>query len=185
MTLSEKPPPIVVIFSIAPRWQTAPVGELPGPKPAGCVRIVAWNVRQGFDGLKFDRLLELEPDVAVVPESCTPARLAGKRSGWTSHEWIGKDHKPTKGLGVLSFGGTQLIPARCDTRLERFLPVHVSGPADFAVIATWSRSKHPGVDAEKPKPRSQIEQLPEVYADLFEGPVVGVLSTTPSSRRGS
>lgn len=149
------------------------MSALPDPKADGAVRIVSWNVREGFDGPKFDRLLELQPDVAVVPESCTPVRLAKKRSGWSSHLWIGKEHKPTKGLGVLAFGDWSLESLEVDERLERFLPVRVDGPAGFTLLASWCRSKHPGIDVDRPKPLSQLEQLPEVYGHLLAaGPTV-------------
>ncbi len=146
--------------------------DAPAPKADNCVRIVIWNCRSGFDGPKFDRLVALEPDVAVVPESCTPERLARKRSGWTSAQWLGHASRPTKGLSVLSFGDWTLTPLPAEPQLERFLPVRVRGSVTFDLIGTWCRSKHPGLDAERKRPRSQLEQLPEAFADLWQGDVV-------------
>jgi hypothetical protein len=69
------------------------------------VRIVCWNQRGGTDA-KWDRLLDLRPDVAVLPESArAPRRLAASLlddpPDW---HWVGTN--PAKGLAVAMFAGT-------------------------------------------------------------------------------
>ena len=77
--------------------------------------------------LKFDRLLSLRPDVAVVQE-CADPDAAGK--GWrpdcTSHDWIG--FNPDKGLGIFTFGDLALTrhPGYSEA-YALYLPVTVSG----------------------------------------------------------
>ena len=62
--------------------------------------------------LKFDRLLSLRPDVAVVQECADPDGAKGWRPDCAAYDWIG--FNPDKGLGIFTFGGltlTQEAPA--------------------------------------------------------------------------
>ena len=56
--------------------------------------------------LKFDRLLSLRPDVAVVQECADPDGANGWRPDCAAYDWIG--FNPDKGLGIFTFGDLTL-----------------------------------------------------------------------------
>lgn len=67
------------------------------------VRVVCWNMRGATDA-KWDHLLSLRPDIAVLPETARePRRLAGSLlEPATEWHWVGAN--PVKGLAVATFG---------------------------------------------------------------------------------
>lgn len=100
-------------------------------------RIVSWNCAQAAHQ-KLDALMSLKPDVAILPECAMPDVLRSKCSlQCESFEWVGRNRH--KGLAVLSFGDYRL--ARATNWNESFsylLPVHVSGPVEINLLATWA-----------------------------------------------
>jgi hypothetical protein len=53
------------------------------------MRLITWNCNQAFRR-KQQELLNLEPDIAVVPECENPAEK-GDWSAWTDWRWTGDD----------------------------------------------------------------------------------------------
>ena len=110
---------------------------------------------------KLHALVALRPDVAVVAE-CANSAVPGSLFGAApSRCWIG-DSKH-KGLAVIGFGGYAVSLASDTYRPEfkYFLPVHVSGPSCFNLLAVWSFNyRRPGGgrtsrgDAEPPMART-------------------------------
>ncbi len=101
------------------------------------LRIVSWNCNMGLHR-KFDRLLALQPDIAVIQECASPQRDASR--GWQppcrDRDWIG--FNADKGLGIFTFGDLQL--RRADTFAEAFalaLPVEVVGPCRLNLLGIW------------------------------------------------
>jgi exodeoxyribonuclease III len=101
------------------------------------LRLVSWNCNMALR-LKFDRLLSLRPDVAVVQE-CADPDAAGK--GWrpdcAGYDWIG--FNPDKGLGIFTFG--DLVLTRHPGYSEAYalyLPVTVSGGCHFNLLGLWA-----------------------------------------------
>jgi len=93
---------------------------------------------------KFERLLQLRPDIAVVPECADPNVLARKAPGFapTTQTWIGDN--PNKGLGVFTFGSYcgSLAPIyRPD--FPYLAPVNISGPVQLNLIAVWACHNRP------------------------------------------
>lgn len=87
--------------------------------------------------LKFDRLLSLRPDVAVVQECADPDGLKGWRPDCAAYNWIG--FNPDKGLGIFTFGDLTL--ARHPSYTEGhalYLPVTVSDRHHFNLLGVWS-----------------------------------------------
>ena len=72
------------------------------------LRIVSWNCNMALR-LKFDRLLSLRPDVAVIQECADPDGAKGWRPDCAAYDWIG--FNPDKGLGIFTFGGLTLTLA--------------------------------------------------------------------------
>jgi hypothetical protein len=105
------------------------------------MRLVVWNCNMALDR-KLPRLLQLEPDVAVVPE-CGDLALdrmqAVKRSAsWSC--WRGEN--PNKGLAVLAFGGIRgetLRPVGSEHRY--FIPIRFAAPLDLTLVAVWTQSR--------------------------------------------
>jgi len=59
------------------------------------MRLVAWNCNMALDR-KVDRLLALNPDIAVISECAEPARLRARGADWIEGEpvWVGRNlHK--------------------------------------------------------------------------------------------
>ncbi len=69
------------------------------------MRLVAWNCNMALHR-KFDALLALRPDIAIISECAEPSRLRRQsRLDWIENDpiWIGS--KATKGLAVFAFNG--------------------------------------------------------------------------------
>ena len=89
------------------------------------MRIVIWNCNMAFHR-KIDRILELKPDLAVIPECADPLVVARHYGSvpWASSDWIGQSHR--KGLGAFSFGRYRVVRAAgFDAANELFLPLSV------------------------------------------------------------
>jgi exodeoxyribonuclease III len=102
------------------------------------LRIVVWNCAGGLHR-KYERLLALEPSLAIVPECAEPDVLRRKAPGFAfdDAEWTGE--QPNKGLGVFAFGGLSM--RRHHTWEKRFhivLPVEVRGSATLNLLAIWA-----------------------------------------------
>lgn len=89
-------------------------------------------------------LLALKPDLAIISECATPSRLADAGfAGASEILWTGDS--PTKGLAVLAFGQTKLCAnSDHDPRLRHILPIEVSGPLRFNLLATWAQNASGG-----------------------------------------
>ena len=99
------------------------------------MRIVTWNCNSSLHK-KLDKLIELNPDVAVVQE-CEEA-LNGLPEG-VSYQWVG--HNPRKGLGVLSFVGDIELDRVFDNAWTYFLPVNANG---YNLLAVWAFNHRTG-----------------------------------------
>ena len=110
------------------------------------MRLVAWNCNMALHR-KFDALLALRPDVAVISECAEPSILATRSPvEWieAAPVWIGRS--ATKGLGVFAFNGYRLQLAETYSPRHRFIaPVHVSGPVTFNLLAVWAQNASGGI----------------------------------------
>jgi exodeoxyribonuclease III len=96
---------------------------------------------------KFDRLLRLRPDVAIICECAEPQRLtAFGRFGSVSGDpvWIGDNRN--KGLAVFTFNGyaARLADPFYPT-LRHVAPIHITGPAHYNLLAVWAQNGSGGV----------------------------------------
>lgn len=102
------------------------------------MRIVTWNCHMAFHR-KYEQLLALRPDVAVIPE-CGSIDVLRKRAPDfqpTSAIWIGDSER--KGLGVFTFGSyraeqSNLYRDNC----PYIVPVKIDGPVEFNLLAVWA-----------------------------------------------
>ena len=102
------------------------------------MRIVSWNCAQKLDA-KYEALLALKPDIAIIPECAEPDILMKKAPGfrYSDCEWQG-DLKD-KGLGVFAFNGHSLRRHQSwDRDFHIFLPIEVRGPITINLLALWA-----------------------------------------------
>lgn len=102
------------------------------------MRIVVWNCAMGLHR-KWDRLVALQPDVAIVAECAQPEIMWRNRRhrADSSTAWIGD--KPHKGLAVFAFGGRRLeTDSSVDARFKYYLPVRITGETEFSLLAVWA-----------------------------------------------
>ena len=87
---------------------------------------------------KFDRLLALRPDVAVVQECASPVRDAAR--GWrppcTDYDWIG--FNPDKGVGMFTFGNLRISRHRAySDAFSLYLPAQIYGRCRLNLLGVW------------------------------------------------
>ncbi len=97
------------------------------------LRIVTWNCNMALQR-KFEALLALRPDVAVVQECAAPGR--GWRPDCRDADWIGFNAQ--KGLGVFTFGELRLRRhASCSEAFSLYLPVELHGACRLNLLGVW------------------------------------------------
>ncbi|MDE0256648.1 MAG: hypothetical protein OYG32_17785 [Rhodospirillaceae bacterium] len=103
------------------------------------MRIVAWNCAKAFHN-KIDRLLTLQPDVAVISECAAPEVLDRKcRLPEFSAPPIWHGDHPNWGVGVFFFNGwAGRRHQQFDHNLKLLLPVEVTKPRCFNLLAVWA-----------------------------------------------
>lgn len=110
------------------------------------MRLVAWNCNMALHR-KFDALLRLNPDVAVISECAQPEQLRARGldlDGVSGPVWIGENRH--KGLAVFGFNGYSVYPAEeIGWRLRHIVPVHVDGPLRFNLLAVWAFNMQGGI----------------------------------------
>jgi exodeoxyribonuclease-3 len=95
---------------------------------------------------KFEALLKIRPDVAVVSECARPERfLARAKLNMLPHDpvWIGQN--PNKGLAVFAFNHYRARLSKPYYRTLRYIaPVHITGPLSFNLLAVWAQNASAG-----------------------------------------
>ncbi len=91
---------------------------------------------------KWSFLLGLGPDIAILPEAASPEILESKGLDFADvcTVWKSKhDGSRNKGLLVVGFNGFRLREiADSEPPLDIFIPLEVSGPMAFPLLAVWS-----------------------------------------------
>lgn len=105
------------------------------------MRFVVWNCAMALHR-KALMLLSLEPDIAVVPESASPARLAAANAlsvDWST-AWFGMN--PNKGMLVLGRRGHPVEPTTPTEPDETVIGrVRTNGAANLDVLAVWNSTE--------------------------------------------
>jgi exodeoxyribonuclease III len=102
------------------------------------MRLVIWNCNMAFDR-KFEALVKLRPDIAIVSECANPDILKLKAPRFTPTDcvWVGENKH--KGLSIFAFNGFKLEQTPdYDNSLKYIVPVEVSGPCHFSLLAVWA-----------------------------------------------
>jgi exodeoxyribonuclease-3 len=125
---------------------------------------------------KYQHLLDLAPDIAVIPECANLAVMQEKARRFlpTSSIWIGDNRH--KGLGVFTFGAYRA--GRSDISEASFphiQPVRIDGPVQFNLLAVWACHAHANSYEARQGPlmramntyRAFIEDGPTIVAGDF------------------
>ncbi len=116
---------------------------------------------------KWDQLLNLRPNLAVIAECAEPSILWSKLKCEPACDvqWVGDNRN--KGLGVFAFTGYSLKrDNNYNPKFKQFLPVHVTGNSSFSLLAVWSfngRRK----DAPRASYRSETISAIDYYRDFL------------------
>lgn len=134
------------------------------------MRLIAWNCNERFDR-KYRHLRDLNFDVAVVTE-CGPFEPGlDEARKLSSVLKVGVDQpRHTKHIGVLARDPWQVVPLPLVPSQPWLLPVRITGPVEFTVLAVWAL----GPEWVEHR-RSYSEQTARVVAEVMptiEGPVV-------------
>lgn len=111
------------------------------------MRIVAWNCCMALHR-KFDALMRLRPDVAIICECAEPQRLAAfgaLKPGHGEVVWIGDNRN--KGLAVFTCNGyrARLAEPYYPT-IRHIAPVHITGPLECNLLAVWAQNASQGIN---------------------------------------
>lgn len=104
---------------------------------------------------------QLQPDIAVLQEV---SELDVSEE--PEHAWIG--HNPHKGLAVVGRNGYRIrVHPAHDPRIEFVVPIDVSGPVNFLLLAVWAMHNRAVNRIEEVPNRWQLLQALEVYEPLL------------------
>lgn len=95
------------------------------------MRIVAWNCCRGPIAKKVSALESLRPDVAVLSEAVAPGAQSDQLLWFPSNA-------SRLGIQVRSFGESKLKRLKAADLPNCVVPVRVSGPVDFNLLAVWT-----------------------------------------------
>jgi len=100
---------------------------------------------------KFEAVLRLAPDIAVICECAEPARLkalAGSLTFGDDAVWIGDNRN--KGLAVFAFNGYAVrLADPFHSTLRHVAPVRVTGPVACNLLAVWAQNGSGGVSRKR------------------------------------
>jgi exodeoxyribonuclease-3 len=88
---------------------------------------------------KYERLLTLRPDIAVISECASAELIAQKTASFkpSSSIWIGDNCN--KGLGVFTFGPFKaMLSPIYQKHFPYIAPVQIDGPTRFNLLAVWA-----------------------------------------------
>jgi exodeoxyribonuclease III len=131
---------------------------------------------------KFEAMLRLRPDVAVICECADLDRLqafAQDATIPTEAVWVGDN--PNKGLAVLAFNGYSVSAAApFHANLRHVVPVHIQGPVRCNLLAVWAQNGSGGVSRKHQlgplrraltKYRTFLSERPSIVAGDFNNNV--------------
>ena len=114
------------------------------------MRILVWNINMAAHK-KIALLQQLAPDLAILPECAAPDVIVAKCPEFTFTDAQWQERSRHKGLGVFSFGNVRLTRSPVfDPRFEVFLPLRVTGPIQFHLLAVWALNFHPTAGLSMP-----------------------------------
>ena len=151
------------------------------------MRLVAWNCREGFHR-KYPHLLGLDFDVAVVTE-CGPFEPGLSDTREVSSVLVPAVDRPghTKHIGVLGRDPWRVEPLPPVTDQPWLLPVEVTGPVTFTLLAVWALGPE-WVDRGPSYPQQTARVVAEVLprlqgAVILAGDLNAPINSSPTDAR--
>jgi exodeoxyribonuclease-3 len=128
------------------------------------MRIISWNCRGAYHK-KIDKIIELDPDIAVIQEceNLEKLRVSSQEKIPLKSYWFGGFYKP-RGVGVFFYKDYEILSTEYDTSIEFIIPMKIRNNQDFYLFAVWAM-------APKDKKRSytyQIERALERYKAILK-----------------
>jgi exonuclease III len=145
------------------------------------MRLAAWNCNMALHR-KFDAMLRLQPDIAVISECAEPPRLQALARSFNfgpDTVWVGNNRN--KGLAVFAFNGYAVQLAEpFHSTIRHVAPVHITGPVAFNLLAVWAQNGSGGVSRKRQlgplrraltKYRGFLAERPSIVAGDFNNNV--------------
>ncbi len=88
---------------------------------------------------KYEHLLALQPDVAIIPECATVELVSEKAPSFkpVSAIWVGENKQ--KGLSVFTFGKFKATQSpKYQEQFPYIVPIWIDGPRQFNLLAVWA-----------------------------------------------
>ena len=148
-------------------------------RKSDCMRLATWNCSMALHR-KFDAMLGLQPDIAIICECAEPKRLhAWAGAVGADTVWVGDNRN--KGLAVFAFNGYRVsLALPFHATLRHLAPIRVSGPIAFNLLAVWAQNGSGGVTRKHQlgplrraltKYRSFLAERPSIVAGDFNNSV--------------
>ena len=134
------------------------------------MRIIVWNCGRGLHQ-KFEALLGLKPDLAILPECANPDILRQKAPGfaYADVDWR-QGSAPYHGLGVFAFGDIRLrLHESWDPDYHLFMPIEVRGTESFNLLAVWAFNHRAPQPKAEPNPVTTLDAIEHYAAFLKSG----------------
>src|SRR5262245_18991257 len=137
------------------------------------LRLLVWNCSGRLHD-KLHDLVDLAPDVAVLPECACPEvllrRVPPAALGLRDLLWDGTH--PSRGLAVATFGSWRACTSSVHrARAATTLPVRLTAPAQLDLVGVWARPPRPDV-GHRTGPEPLRDALARVLPRLASPPVV-------------
>lgn len=119
---------------------------------------------------KAARVLNLNPDLLIIPECECEQRLESHPSMPPPRSIIWKGHNQAKGIGILSYSDFDITSREARNPAFRYVvPIEVSGSKRFNLLAIWAMN-----DTEDRKRRyiGQVWLALQKYAELLDDSVL-------------
>ncbi len=124
------------------------------------MRLTTWNVGMALHK-KQAALARLRSDISILQEVSK-----ADTSSYGDCCWVGNNL--TKGLGVLASNGFRVrVHPTYDPRIEFIVPIEVTGPADFLLLAVWVMHNRAVNRIQERPNRWQMLQALEAYEPLL------------------
>lgn len=113
-------------------------------------------------GKKAESIAKYCPDLVVVPE----CEHFGKET--VKNLWFGDNHK--KGIGIFSYSDFELqLSKKYDPSFKYVIPVEVTGPSEFTLIAIWAMNNSEDV---RKRYIGQVYSALNYYKELLDKPAI-------------
>jgi len=99
------------------------------------MRILTWNCCRGPAAKKLSLLARLQPTISIIQECPRPL------DDNVSTLWFGDN--PRQGIAVIASPGYHVSPVQASDVPRYTVPIQVTGPVSFLLLAVWSQKDHP------------------------------------------